>query len=223
MRTEVQRLDRRHVAVGYGQHAHEFFEIVVFDSAGGFHGVSGVAERIGRGQLWMLPPGIPHDLTDIGGATGWLVLLGPEQLGLAAAADVVPPWLAHPLVLPFQQMDATGRPLPLRLAASALRRWSAWLTTIEVELTERRIGYSQAVAAVLHLLLIDAARICHRETSGLADPLVTQALELVDKGFRGALTLSDVADALHVTPGHLTETVRGGPVGLWVSGSSSAG
>ena len=58
------------------------------------------------------PPGTSHDLSDVGDATGWLVLLGPEQLGLADATDIVQPWLAQPLVVPFQSMDTTGRPLP---------------------------------------------------------------------------------------------------------------
>jgi AraC family transcriptional regulator, transcriptional activator of pobA len=163
--------------------------------------------------------GTPHDLSGLDEASGKLVLLGPEQLGLADAADVVQPWLAHPFVLPFQQADATGRPLPLQLTAATLRRWSAWLRTIEAELGERRIGYSPAVAALLHLLLIDAARIGSIEPSARSDPLVVRALELVDERFRGTLAPIDVAGALHVTAGHLTETVRrrtGRPLGEWI-------
>jgi hypothetical protein len=43
----------------------------------------------------MLPPGTTHDLSHVGAATGWLVLLGPEQLGLANATDVIRPWVAQ--------------------------------------------------------------------------------------------------------------------------------
>jgi hypothetical protein len=117
VRTEVQRLDRHHVAVNYGSHAHEFFEIVLFDQVGGSRTVSGRAEEIRKGQAWMLPPGTAHDLSSIGEATGWLVLLGPEQLGLADAAGVIQPWLAQPLVVPFQNRDTIGRPVPLQLTA----------------------------------------------------------------------------------------------------------
>jgi AraC family transcriptional regulator, transcriptional activator of pobA len=215
----VQRLDRDHVVVGYGQHAHEFFEIVLFDSPGGWHTVAGVAEEIVRGQVWMLPPGTPHDVGSIGDATGWLVLLGPEQLGLPDVADLAQPWLAQPLVAAFQNLDAAGRPRPLRLSARTLRRWMGLLAEMRTEIAEARLGYSQAVTAALHLMLVDASRLCAPHLGHRSDPLVTQALELVDERFRSSLSLADVARSLHVTPGHLTETVRertGKPLGEWI-------
>jgi hypothetical protein len=155
VRTEVQRFDRKHVAVGYGSHAHEFFEIVVFDQAGGSHDVAGHAEVIRKGQVWTRPPGTSHDLSDVGDATGWLVLLGHDQLGLADATDMVQPWLTQPLVAPFQNTDPTGRPLP-QLTERDVRRWSGWLRDMETELVKRKFGYSEAVAATVNPLLTAA-------------------------------------------------------------------
>lgn len=57
--TEVQRLERKNVAVEYGPHAYELFEMVVFDKAGGSHGVSGEAKQVTEGQAWILPPSGP--------------------------------------------------------------------------------------------------------------------------------------------------------------------
>jgi AraC-like DNA-binding protein len=121
--------------------------------------------------------------------------------------------------VPFQNADATGRPLPLQLTGPDLGRWKRWLHAIETELAKRDFGYSQAVAATLDLLLISAARMSSRQTAHRSDPLVSQALEMVDERFREPLALSDVAEALHVTSGHLTETVRrrtGRPLGEWI-------
>jgi AraC-like DNA-binding protein len=199
---------------------HEFFEIVVFERAGGFHGVLGQqAEEIRKGQVWMLSPGTAHDLTDVGDATGWLVLLGPEQLGLANTTDIVQPWLVQPLVLPFLQTDVAGRPVPIQLTSEMLRRWNGWLGEMESELAARNLGYSQAVAATLDLLLISAARMSPQQANDRADPLVTRAFEIVDERFGQSLTLRDIAEALHVTSGHLTEVVRrrtGRPLGEWI-------
>jgi AraC family transcriptional regulator, transcriptional activator of pobA len=219
VRTEVQRLDREHVVVEFGHHAHDFFEIVLFDSPGGSHTVAGVPEEILRGQAWMLPPGTAHDLAAIGDATGWLALLGSEQLGLPDVADLAQPWLATPFVIPFQNLDASGRPQPVQLSVPALRRWVRWLSEMQSELAGRSVGYSQAVTATLHLILIDACRRCAPVSMKRSDPLVSQALDLVDERFRVPLSLSDVARSLHVTPGHLTEMVRkqtGKPLGEWI-------
>jgi AraC-like DNA-binding protein len=49
--------------------------------------------------------------------------------------------------------------------------------------------------------------------------LVTRAFEIVDERFGQSLTLRDIAEALHVTSGHLTEVVRrrtGRPLGEWI-------
>ncbi len=215
LRTEVQRLDEHHVVVGYALHTHEFFEIVVFDRAEVTHGVSGQAQEIGGPRYgrsaWhgSRPEPCWRRHRMVGAA-------GPEQLGLANAANVIQPWLGHPLVVPFQNTDATGRPLPLQLTGRALHRWNGWLDDIEDEFAKRSFGYSQAVGATLDLLLISAARMSSPQTAHRSDPLVTRALEIVDERFREPLALSSVADALHVTSGHLTETVRrrtGRPLG----------
>jgi AraC family transcriptional regulator, transcriptional activator of pobA len=216
---EVQRLDRGHDALGYGPHAHEFFEVIVFDVAGGAHVVEGAATPVRAGQAWMLRPGVFHDLARLGDAEGWLVVAGPEALGLPAGVGDVLPWPAHPLVLPFQQVDAFGRPRSLALDRKRLKRWTGWLTQIATETADARLGYQHAVRALLQLLLIDAARDATSVGTLVVDPLVERALAVVDERFRGPLSLADVARELAVTPGHLTESVRrrsGRPVGQWI-------
>jgi AraC-like DNA-binding protein len=90
---------------------------------------------------------------------------------------------------------------------------------MEAELSKRSFGYSQAVGATLSLLLISAARMSSQQSAHRSDPVVTQALQIVDERFREPLALRDVAETLHVTSGHLTETVRrrtGRPLGEWI-------
>ena len=216
---EVQRLDRGHEVVDYGSHAHEFFEVIVFDVAGGVHVVAGVATPIRVGQVWLLRPGVFHDLAEIGDAQGWLVIAGPEALGLPVGVGDLLPWPASPVVLPFQHVDSSGRPVPLQLDRRRQRRWTGWLAQISSETGEARLGYQHAVRALLQLVLIDAARDVTTTATLTVDPLGQRALAIVDEQFRGPLSLADVAKQLAVTPGHLTESVRqhsGRPLGEWI-------
>ncbi len=107
----------------------------------------------------------------------------------------------------------------MQLPVATLRRWNSWLREMEKEIASRRLGYAQAVAATLDLLLVSAARLSPQQTSSRVDPLVTRAFAIVDERFSQPLTLRDIADALHVTSGHLTEVVRqrtGRPLGEWI-------
>ena len=222
VRLEVQRLDDAHEVTGYGPHAHDFFQILVFDRGGGEHVVAGRAEPVQRGSAWFLPPGVVHDLAGIGEATGWMVIAGADALGLppwgCTSGPGAVPWPSHPLVVPFAS-DPAGRPRALRLPGARLRRWTGWLTSMRVEVEGARYGYEHAVRALLHLVLVDAARDLPAPPDAAAHPLVDRALAIVDERFRSPLALADVARALAVTPGHLTETVRhatGRPLGAWI-------
>ncbi|MFG2196087.1 helix-turn-helix domain-containing protein [Streptomyces sp. NPDC048639] len=220
VRAEAQRLDRAHPAVGFGPHAHDFFEIVVFTAPGGMHVVQGTPEPVRRGDVWMLAPGVPHDLAGIGEAQGWVVVAGLEVLGLPSGVRDIAPWAMSPLVHAFQQADPAGRPRLLHLDRGTLRRWTGWLSGMARECVELRPGYQEVVGALLRILLVDAARLTPAPASSTrADTLVHQALELVDKRFSDRLSLGDVARELAVTPGHLTEVVRKQterPLGEWI-------
>ena len=219
LRVEVQRLDAEHPVVGYGPHAHEFFEILLVEAPGGVHRVNGIAEEVRRGQVWLLRPGIAHDLSNLGHARGRFVIVAPEALGLPPWHHGAAPWAGHPLTAAFHHSSADGSPVPLQLSGRRLTHWLRLLGELDEELQTARPGYQHAARALLHLLLVDAARSVPAPLDTAAHPLVDRALQLVDEGFRGPLSLADVARALAVTPGHLTEMVRsrtGRPLGAWI-------
>lgn len=218
VRAEVQRLDSSHEVLQYGPHAHDFFEIVVFDRGGGVHVVEGQAVPVVAGQAWLLRPQTTHDLVGLGDAEGWLLIAGAEALGVPVLPTTGAPWPDQVLLRGFG-LDPDGRPLPLTLEPAALRRWIGWLAAVQAELAEGALGHQHAVQAQLHLLLVDAARRCPTPVMPAAQALVTEALAVVEERFRSRLALSDVARALAVTPGHLTEVVRrqtGRPLGAWI-------
>lgn len=219
VRLEVQRLDGEHEVVGYGPHLHEFFEVLVFETGGGVQVVEGAVMPVTRGQVWLLRPGVSHDLAGLGKARGWIIIAGPDALGLAPWDDRASAWPANPLLAAFHHVEPSGSPIPLRLSPSRLRRWLQRLAEIDDEVRTGRFGYQHAARALLQLLLLDAARSVPPPAGAAVHPLVERALELVDAGFRGPLSLADIARALAVTPGHLTEVTRkrtGRPLGDWI-------
>lgn len=218
VRAEVQRLDSAHEVLRYGPHAHDFYEVVVFDRGGGVHVVEGQEVPVVAGQAWLLRPQTTHDLVGLGDAEGWLLLAGAEALGVPVIPTTGAPWPDQVLLRGFG-LDPAGLPLPLPLGPSGLRRWTGWLAALQAELAEGALGYQHAVRALLHQLLVDAARRCSTPVMPAAQALVTEALTVVEERFRSRLALSDVARALAVTPGHLTEVVRrqtGRPLGAWI-------
>lgn len=220
VRAEVQRLDAAHEVTGYGPHSHDFFEVVVFDSSGGQHVIAGEPIDVSAGHVWLLAPGVIHDLGGVGTARGWVLIIGSGTLDLTRAADALRPWPGHPLLSGFQHLDGRRRPVPLLLAGEDLARWAGWLDEITREREAAAAGYEHAVRALIHLLLVDAHRRSLRSPAAVrTGPLVEKALAVVEARFHAGLTVSGIARELAVTPGHLSDLVSrqtGRPLGEWI-------
>jgi AraC family transcriptional regulator, transcriptional activator of pobA len=216
VRAEAQRLDRAHEVTGYGPHAHDFFEVVVFEGGGGEHVVSGEPVRVQAGQAWLLAPGAVHDLGALGRARGWVLVMDADVLDRPCPASGQS-WPASV----FQHSDERGHPVPLLLSDECLLRWVTWLEEIARERVTAATGYQHAVRALVDLLLVDAMRRIPASATPRTSPLTDKALAIVEARFQSRLSLSDVARELSVTPGHLTEVVRrqtGRPLGEWILG-----
>lgn len=176
---------REHEVVGYGPHAHEFFEMLLFESGGGVHVVDGVEHRARRGVAWLLRPGVSHDLAGLSDARGWLVIASSDVLGLPPWDNGATTWPAHPLLGAFCHVEPSGRPIPLQLSSRRLRRWLDWVLQLHGEVQAARPGYEHAARALLQLLLVDAARLVPAPVEAATHPLVERALQHVEAVFRG--------------------------------------
>ena len=89
--------------------------------------------------------------------------------------------------------------------------WSARLSTLDLELRERRDGYREAALAHLTLLLVDVARLAAEVVGDLRlndEPLLADVFGFVEERYREPISLKDVARAVSLSPGHLTTVVR---------------
>ncbi len=143
----------------------------------------------------------------------------------AVGGETLPPWgswRAHPLLFPFLH-GRSGGLLALTLTAARRSAWDRVVESMEDELTVRREGYRQAVLAHLTLLLIDVARLAGDVVEDLrrnGEPLLAEVFAVIERRHGEALSLRDVAQAVSITPGHLTTIVRrrtGRTVGDWIT------
>ncbi len=193
--------------LGHSPHIHNFPALLYIQSAG---------------VVYVVAPGrVIADAPPYESEGSVAVFFDPAALGDAGRAPW-PTWRAHPLLFPFLHQHSGG---VLELAVPAERRplWDNTIAALEAELTQRQEGYRQAASAHLTLLLIDLARLAADVVGDLrrsGEPLLAEVFDVIDQRHTAPLSLRDVADAVAMTPGHLTTVVRrrtGRTVQAWIT------
>jgi len=219
---ELQWLDREHILTRMGVHGHTFFELIYFDRGSGIHVLGGARSKAQEGSLFVICPGELHDCSNVGGAEGWVLLFTRAALeqhaeSLAFSRDWLP---KHPLFDPFLSL-AIRRHNPFLIAESDRVRWSGRFTALDRELREKPTHYRHAARALLHLILVDLARLLEpTEVVTDDDPLLHAVFTCIDAKFRKPISLADVARSVKRNPAHVTTVVRrktGLTVGEWIS------
>ncbi len=194
-------------------HAHDFVALSFFEQSGGSLTLDGERWDVEAGDVVLVSPGQVvafdperHDPRD---GHGWGVYFLPEALG-SPASGVRLSWRAHPLLFPFAggMAGATQR---LRVPAEDQPSWAARLAGLWDELHRSDDGHAEAVKAQLTLLLVAVARLAgplSADVRARRDPFLARVLDVIEARFHEGISLSDVARAVNLTPGHLTTVVR---------------
>lgn len=191
--------------VAPGSHAHDFPTIVYFE------GDPAAPCVPAAGTLCVVAPGDVLTIDDpvaLAAARGWCVHFLPEALDDVAPGALLS-WHTHPLLSTFARESAAGV-LELSVPAPERAGWSARIRALDAELTERRDGYQEAAVAHLVLLLVAVARLARDGAARpqRVEPLLADVFAVIERRYTGTLSLRDVARELHLSPGHLTATVR---------------
>jgi len=194
-------------------HAHDFVALSYFERGGGTLMLDGDAWPIRAGDLVLIAPdevvAYEPEETATPKPRGWGVFFQPEALG-SADSGVRLSWRANPLLFPFVG-GVGGTSGRLQVPGQDRPAWSERLTAMWDELHRRDDGHREAVHAHLTLLLVEVARLAGpMSTERLLrhDPLLARVFAVIEDRYREGISLSDVAHALHLTPGHLTTEVR---------------
>lgn len=206
-------------------HSHDFLALVYCERSGGSLRLDGRQLPLRAGDVHLIAPGVVvgagGDLQGLHRARAWAVYF-PADVVDAKAPGVFLSWRAHPLLFPFATGAARGAQ---RLQVPPARRavWSDRLAALQRELDGRDDGYREAVLALLTLLLVEVSRLSTDVGGDLRlrdEPLLAQVFDVIEARFRDGISLGAVAQAVGLTPGHLTTVVRertGRTVGAWLT------
>ena len=205
-----------------GTHAHDFLVLVYLEEGDHVLRVDGRDRTLTTGDAFVVAPGTvvaparSHGSAD---ARIWVVFFPADAVDPVAPTSLVS-WRTHPLLSPFVGSPRSGAQ-HLRVPPADRVAWLADLTDLETELRERRDGYADAARAHLTLLLVRLGRL---RPGGLAapdvEPLLAAVLDVVDDRFHEPISLRDVAEAVGLTPGHLTSAIgrrTGRTVQQWIT------
>jgi AraC family transcriptional regulator, transcriptional activator of pobA len=215
----VMRFDPRKPPVLPGLHAHDHLVLALFERDGGWLRSPAKKWDVRAGDTFVVGPGEPVDAGGLGEATGWGAFFSPLAL---STAEAIFAWQAHPLLHPF----ATGHgshPLHGTVPVGERAWWSDRFRELDVELRDRRPGYSTAAVAQLTLLLVAVSRVFEDVAAHFradSEPLLAEVFSAIEQGFRDGLGLREVAGTVGLTPGYLTTVVRrrtGRTVQTWIS------
>lgn len=179
------------------RHAHDFVVVALIETGTGVVRVDGQEMALGPGDLIVVGPGQPVDPGPlVAGTVGGRVVSFP--------ADVITTRSARELAERSAPIKAT---VPAGQRAAVLDRFG----DIERELEERTDGWSDAVVALLALLLIDVARIAAADPSGPTrqdDTLLATVFTIIDQEYGQPVALAGIAARVGLSAGHLTTVVR---------------
>jgi AraC-like DNA-binding protein len=206
-RLEVKRFE--HIRLDQPQpHAHSFYTLLVFESGRGEHRLAGRAFSVAAGDVLLIAPGETYDLSKLEQPQGFMVVFELDALGFSG--EVLTQMPDELMLLSFvrpQGLDVGH----IRLTPSQLEVWLRHLITIEHELAQRPLGFSEAARALLTLLLIEAARLTSaqlEQVSVPSRPLLKRAFRFIEKHFREPISLIEVARAVERSSAYLTDVMR---------------
>jgi AraC family transcriptional activator of pobA len=207
-----------------GAHAHDFLVLVWFERGGGELRVDGRSWEVAGGDVFVVAPGevvAPEWTGDVAGAAAWSVYFPPDAIE-QRSPGTLGSWRGHPLLFPFVGHRAGGAQR-LHVPDADQPTWARRFADLDRELRDRRDGYAEAALATLTLLLVDLARLAADVPGHLRlrdEPLLAAVFDVVEQRFAEPISLRDVAEAVGMSPGHLTTVVgrrTGRTVQQWIT------
>ncbi|MEL6537137.1 MAG: AraC family transcriptional regulator [Bacteroidota bacterium] len=187
-------------------HRHAFYTIIWVEEGNGTHTIDFSNFPVLPGSLFFLTPEQVHLLRLETEPRGWVVEFNADFL----AAQGIPLSYLTELHL-FGHCDLVS---PWQVEETEIAAWRSLLQRIEKEQTQQAAFWQDRIGSLLKGLLIDLYRYRQAKTEAWEAPrsagsrLAGEFKGLVEHHYREWHKVAEYADALAVTPGHLSETIK---------------
>jgi len=213
---EVIAFDGSHPRVLLGPHLHGDLELMFYADGAGVDRLGEATFEVRPGDLLLVTPGIVHDAGGLAGARGWALAFTAASASLShhqseggdTAARL---WWSNPLLASFITAGQSPAYARFRVPDQQQPRWAARFVEMEREQAEQAEGWPRVMLALLEVMLIDLARMAAPHAAGLrhqGESLLASVFDVIDERYHMPLSTADVAEAVGLSPGHLTTLVR---------------
>lgn len=185
-------------------HRHAYYEVFYFESGGGDHEIDFADRTIDAPAIHFVSPGQIHRVRRSADSHGCVILFTDEFYNLNLANRAI---LQE---MPMLRGDIGASVINLEERSAA--EIAPIISMLRAESRDAHQYHDDAIRSLLNLMLITSRRIAERqgligeETSD--SHLVRRYRDAIEERFTSIHAVSAYARLLHLTPGHLNDTVR---------------
>lgn len=193
-----------------GIHSHQFLSVLLFEHGTGWYRLGERTIAVYPGTIILVPPDELHSWDAVHDLTGWLLFFMIDALYPTRSRTTPAFWWHDPLLAAFNR-EAPHAGTSFVVAADELPMWSARIRALHTEVLREQTGFVEAASAHLRLLLVDLMRLAQQQAQHhqpRAQPRLHAVFSYIEQSYMQPISLTDVAAAVGLTPGHLTTLVR---------------
>ena len=198
----VQKLEESYHNYDSNQaHRHNYYEIIYFNESGGEHEIDFCNYPICRHAVHLIAPEQVHILKRKSNVTGYVLAFSSDLiLGISQNKDLMKDLLF------FESLNS----LPIiDLSSSSAKQFVDTVEQIGIEYKNSAHNKNAMLSLlVCQLLILLGRNYVNIENKNSNHRLITEFKNLVKEQFLQTTTVSDYANMLCITPGHLNDTVK---------------
>ena len=184
-------------------HRHNYYEILIFEKAGGSHMIDFDTHNIYANSLHFVSPGQIHALNRGAGVTGYVVIFSKEFMYLNTSDN---------MVNDFAAFNKTAPPV-LEVPPDLFSEIETIVKLMETEYQREHTFKENIIAYYISVLLFKCKALLidtnfYKHSDPASQQLIQRFNVLLEEKFIQLHKVNEYADLLNVTPNYLSETIK---------------